>query len=113
MATYATVSILSYDDDWFHRELTREKAEEALAASGCDCFLVRQRQGALVLSLIQHGELHHINIKSGPGWYELDEHYQAFSQLQELVDHYRTNLISNEISNLGIAYKRKGVKGTG
>ena len=75
--THANGFLMPSDQHWFHGELTREKAEQALVASGCDCFLIRQSQGALVLSLIQHGEIHHINIKCGPDWYELgDEHLE-------------------------------------
>ena len=88
--------------DWFHGELSREKAEQALAASGCDCFLIRQSQGALVLSLIQHGELHHIKIEYRPVGYKLEGNFHhSFSELQELVSYYCNNPISDKFSSLG------------
>ena len=102
---YVIGSLSCSDKDWFHGELTREKAEQALAASGCDCFLIRQSQGALVLSLIQHGEPHHIKIEYGPGWYKLEgaESHQTFRELQELVSHYCRNPISDDFDTLGPA----------
>ena len=100
--SYAEGSLSCSDKNWFHGELTREKAEQALAASGCDCFLIRQSQGALVLSLIQHGELHHIKIEYGPGWYKLEgSSHQTFRELQELISHYHSNDISDKLSSLG------------
>ena len=99
---YFVGSLSCSDKDWFHGELSREKAEQALAASGCDSFLIRQSQGALVLSLMQHGELHHIKIEYGPGWYRLGgASHQTFRELQELVSHYRSNDISDKLSSLG------------
>jgi hypothetical protein len=76
--------------DWYRGELTREEAEQALKASGCDCFLIRQSRGVLVMSLIHGEEIHHITIIYGPGRYELETGtaQYSFPELEELVDYY-------------------------
>jgi hypothetical protein len=78
------------DKDWYHGDLGEEEAEQALKASGCDCFLIRQSRGVLVLSLVHGGEFHHIAILSRPGWYELENGtaQYSFPELEELVDYY-------------------------
>ena len=84
---YAKGFLFGCDDAWYHGDLTRVEAEQALGASGCDCFLIRQSRAALVLSLIHHGQVHHVNIKRGPGWYELESGLSAqysFPELEEL-----------------------------
>ena len=103
---YNEGSIQCSDQEWFRGELTEEKAEQALTASGYDCFLIRQSEGALVLSLIQHGDYHHIKIEYGSGWYKLEGAlHQTFSELEELVRHYCSNPISDNLSSLGSAYE--------
>ena len=87
---------LSYSDqDWYHGELSKEEAEQALIASTCDCFLVRVSEGALTLSLIQQGQLHHLSIKHcRPNGYALskdDPVSTHFNKLEELVAHYKQN----------------------
>ena len=96
---YAEGSLVGSDKDWFHGELTTVEAEQALRASGYDCFLVRKCQGALVLSLIHHGELHHINIKYGPGWYALENGSSpySFTELEDLVTYYCSYTISENL----------------
>ena len=115
MATFAYVkgSPLDWDKDWYHGELGRVEAEQALTASGCDCFLVRVSEGALVLSLIHHGQLHHINIKYSPGCYELksgSEEYN-FTGLKALVSHYRINAIGGIGVSLGAACEKTSKTG--
>ena len=99
-SSYAKGSLSCSDKNWFHGELTREKAEQALAASGCDCFLIRQSQGALVLSLIQHGELHHIKIEYRPGGYELEDGSAQcrFLELEDLVSYYSAYAIGRDLN---------------
>ena len=110
MATgvYAKGSPLGCDQDWYHGELERVQAEHVLAISGGDCFLVRVSQGALILSLLHHGQPHHLNIKYGPGWYELDSGLAqySFTGLEELVDHYSSNNIGQLNIPLGTACKK-------
>ena len=87
--TYTEGSIQFSSKDWFHGELTRGKAEQALKSSGCDCFLIRQSKKKPGLSLIHNGELQHIKIKYGPSGYRLEGAlHQTFSELQELVIYY-------------------------
>ena len=108
---YSKGSLLSYDKDWCHGKLTRAQAEEALKASGSDCFLIREDGKALVLSLIHHGHVHHVNIKYGPGWYELESGSAQYSinELDELVSFYSSNPISNKLKfTLGVACKKTG-----
>ena len=76
------------DLDWYHGEKTRDEAEQALKASGCDCFLIRHSQRDLILSLIQHGKILHCLITYRPGRYELKGSSRIFNDLQELVAHY-------------------------
>ena len=101
------------DKEWYHGELIRDEAEQALKASGCDCFLIRHSQGVLVLSLTHDGEFHHITINYGPGWYEL-EHGSAqysFTELEDLVTYYRGYPISPDLAfTLGQASEKTGGK---
>lgn len=92
---YTQASSFSTDKDWFRGELTRQEAEQTLTASGCDCFLVRRDKGELVLSLIHDNLVHHAKIEYGPGWYRLEgELQQTFSEVDDLVSHYRNNPIT-------------------
>ena len=76
------------EEDWYHREMSREEAEQALKESNYDCLLIRQSQGVYVFSHIQDGATHHCEIKFGPGWYKLKGSLHIFSNLQELGSHY-------------------------
>ena len=109
---YAKGALLGSDKDWYHGELNTVQAQHALSVSGGDCFLVRVSQGDLILSLIHHGQLHHINIKYGPGWYELESGsaQRSFTELEELVSHYSENPIIIDDLNviLGAACIRAG-----
>ena len=103
---YDRGSLLVSDKDWYHGQLTRVEAEQALTASGCDCFLIRDDGRALVLSLIHHGQVHHVNIKYGPGWYALESGsaQYSFTELDELVSHYSSEPISEHLKlTLGVA----------
>ena len=95
--------------EWYHGELTRDEAEKALKASGCDCFLIRHCQGVLILSLIDDKIIDHIKIDYGPGWYKLNGGgpHKKFRELPELVSHYSHNPISNEVT-LGTACEKRG-----
>ena len=102
------------NQDWYHGELSRVEAEQALTASKCNCFLVRESEGAPILSLIHHGQLHHLNIKYGPGWYELEIGFArySFTELEELVDYYTSNDIGKLKIQLGAAcQKDRATKG--
>ena len=107
---YAKGSLLGSDQDWYHGQLTRVEAEQALKASGCDCFLIRENRGALVLSLIHHGQVHHVNIKYGPGWYELESGsaQYSFTELNELVSHYSCSehISDDQKLTLGVACEK-------
>ena len=113
MATgvYAKGSPLESDKDWYHGELDRVQAEQVLAVFGCDCFLVRVGQGALILSLLHHGQPHHFNIKYGHGRYELDSGstQHSFTGLEELVDYYSSHPIGQLNIPLGTACKKAEV----
>lgn len=115
VANYTTGCLWGFDNDWYHGELTGNKAELALRTSACDCFLVRHSQGDLVLSLKHHGEFHHISIKYGPGWYELENgsaHY-SFTEVEDLITYYCTFTISADLEIvLGSACKNTNTKGT-
>ena len=101
------------EKEWYHGELTTDEAEQALKASGCDCFLIRHCQGVLVLSLIHDGEFHHVTIQYEPGSYELENGSAKYnhSELEKLIDYYRNNPISCDHSiTLGPACeKRPGI----
>ena len=99
-SNYNTGTILESDKEWYHGEITRDEAEKALKASGCDCFLVRHCQGILVLSLIHDGGFHHITINYGPGWYELENGstQYSFTELEDLVAYYLQYSISPELA---------------
>ena len=99
------------DEDWYHGELTRVKAEQALGASGCDCFLIRESEGGLVLSLTHHGQVHHVAIKYGPDWYELEggSAQHRFTELDDLVSYYHRKPIRGDLKvTLGLACEKIG-----
>ena len=93
------------EKDWFHGEMTEIKAEHTLATSDHDCFLIRRTKMALLMSLMHEGQFHHIKIKYGPGWYELEggSAKYAFPELDELITHYSKETIS---CNLNITLGR-------
>ena len=95
------------DKDWYHGELTRDQAEESLRASGSNCFLIRESKGSLVLSLLLHGQIHHLKIKHGPRWYSLEgrSSIERFSDLNELVSYHCSVSASGEILTLKAASK--------
>ena len=106
---YDRGSLSCSNQEWFHGELTRVEAEQALAASGCDCFLIRESEGGLVLSLTHHGQVHHVAVKYGPGWYELegDSAQDRFTELVDLVSYYHGNTISESLqATLGQSCQR-------
>lgn len=90
---YAKGSVLGYADAWYHGDLTRDQAEQALRASSSDCFLIREQNSDLILSLTRHGQFSHIRINYGPGWFELETNspQYSFMELEELVSHYKSN----------------------
>ena len=94
---YAKGSLECFGEVWFHGELSRDEAEHTLGASGSDCFLVRQSQGYPCLSLLHRGKFYHLKVEYGAGWYRLEGLSSRFSDLRELVSHYHTNPISNDL----------------
>ena len=80
--------------------MTEIKAEQALATSDCDCFLIRKTQGALFLSLMHDKQFRHIKIKYGPGWYELEggSAKYSFPELDDLITHYSNETISENLN---------------
>jgi len=99
-SSYSEGVLLGSDKDWYHGKLTGNAAEQLLVDSGQDCFLVRQDGRALTLSLIHEGKVHHMNIKYGPGWYELEggaAKQYSFIDLDELVSHYQSNVLSADL----------------
>ena len=111
---YARGSVLSTsDEDWYHGKLTRVEAEQALAASDCDCFLIRESEGGLVLSLTHHRQVHHVAIKYGPDWYELEggSAQDRFTELDDLVSYYHRKPIRGDLKiTLGLAYEKIDTK---
>ena len=104
---YAKGCLIDSDKDWYHGELTRNQAEEALRASGSNCFLIRESEGNLILSLIHYGEIYHNVIKHGPGWYSLSSE-ERFSDLNELVSYYHNNAIITESGEALTAHRKAG-----
>ena len=106
---YDKGSLFCSNQEWFHGELTRVEAEQALSSSNCDCFLIRESEGGLVLSLTHHGKVHHVAIKYGPGWYELegDSAQRRFTELDDLVLYYHASTISENLqATLGKSCQR-------
>ena len=101
---------LDYEkEDWYHGELTREEAEQALESCGCDCFLIRESKGTHVLSLCtrtQKDNFFHLKIEYGPCWCKLHGSERAFIEIQELVSYYQQN---HDTVVLGTACVKKGI----
>ena len=103
---YTKASPAEYSDkEWYHGEMTKDKAERQLRACGNNCFLIRESKGALILSLLLNGEAHHFNIEYGPGSYRLQasSSQEKFSELTELVAHCCSSAIK---ITLGVACKK-------
>ena len=82
---------------WYHGDLTRVEAEHALGTSDCDCFLVRESKGNLVLSLVRQSQICHIRIERFPGGYRLQGYRgDAFRDLQDLVAYHSVTPISDD-----------------
>ncbi len=80
------------DKEWYHGELTREQAEKILRNNGSDCFIIREsKEGSLVLSLVNHGEIQHHKITNPLGWYSIDGWSKKFKELSELVEYISTH----------------------
>lgn len=124
---YSQGSFPGSDEDWYHGEVSRPKAEQLIMATPYNCFLIRQSKGVtnggLVLSLKYGPRLSHIRIVYGPGertgWYKLNGSTEVFTGLLDLVNYYRRMPISNDpLIMLGLAcpmakgngQKRKGEK---
>ncbi len=74
---------------WYHGELARELAEKLLRGSKCNCFLVRESRGLLVLSLIENRRVYHFKIEHNLGWYKLQGSVtHSFNELNELIFYY-------------------------
>ena len=99
---YSKGSLCCSDKVWFHGELTRNEAEECLRATGYDCFLVRQSERVLFLSLVHQGQIHHMSIKYGSGWYELENSLlqQRFTEIDDLVRHYSKSIINDDLRTM-------------
>ena len=96
---YAKACFVDSNKDWYHGELTRDQAEEALRASGSNnCFLIRESGGRVFLSLIHHGEIHHFVTEYGPGWYSLEGQPSRFTRLDEMVAYYCSNAVIDQIT---------------
>lgn len=107
---YTKGSVSDSDKVWYHGILGRVEAEQALASLRQDCFLIRESRGALVLSLSHQSSIHHIRIRYGPGWYELEKGsaQYSFTELDDLVLHYSNNMISVDLAaKLGLACEKQ------
>ena len=83
--------------------MTGIQAEQALAASGDNCFLIRKAERSLFTSLMHEGQFHHIKIKYGPRWYELASGSAKYSfvELDDLIAHYSREMINGLNITLG------------
>ena len=103
---------MCFNKEWFHGELTRVEAEQALSSSNCDCFLIRECERGLVLSLTHRKQVDHVTIKYGPGWYELKggSAQRKFPELDDLVSYYQRNGIRRNLNvTLGMALGQKAI----
>ena len=58
------------------------------------------------MSLTHHGQVHHVAIKYGPGWYELEggSAQHRFTELDDLVSYYHRKPIRGDLKiTLGLA----------
>ena len=116
-APYVRGFIAECNAEWYHGLLTRVKAEEVLAAfENTDCFLIRECEESLFLSLkirrLTRYDFHHVKILYGPGsdggWYKLEGNASGsisnrFSSLNDLVNYHY---------NHGIGYRVKIMLGS-
>ena len=94
---YAKGSFFDSDQDWYHGQLTRAEAEQALRAAGRDCFLIRESKGALVLSFTNEREFYHIKIEYGIGWFKLNTVSVRFTSLDNMLSYYHSHCISDNL----------------
>ena len=98
------------DIDWYHGELSEVEAEKVLRNSqDSNCFLIRESEVSLILSLIHHGEIYHATIEQESGQYRLQDEppEKTFSKLDYLVSHYRSKALHiDPKTTLGVACEK-------
>ena len=65
------------------------------------------------MSFIHHGQVYHVAIKYGPGWYELEggSAKHRFTELDDLVSYYHVNKISESLQvSLGQSCQRTNTR---
>ena len=84
-------AVLTVNQLWYHKKLSREDAESKLGAIDTNSFLVREsarETGKLVLSANNGGKFYHFLIERGVGLYQVEGTNQPFSSVVELIDYY-------------------------
>ena len=108
-ASYLYEKLVS-DIDWYHGELSEIEAEKALRdCQDSNCFLIRESEVSLILSLIHHEEVYHTTIEHEPGQYRLEGEppEKTFTKLDYLVSHYRSKALHIEPKTiLGVACEK-------
>ena len=85
-------AVLTINQPWYHKKLSREDAESKLGAMDTNSFLVResaQEAGKLVLSTNSGGKFYHFPIERGVGSYQVEGTEEPFPSVVELIDYYR------------------------
>ena len=82
---------------WYHGVLSRQEAERRMEEMDMNTFLVResvQGSGNLILSVKNGDKCYHFPIDHGVGKYEIQGTHIPFSSVQELVNYYMWNGLS-------------------
>ena len=84
---------------WYHSWISRETAEERLNKVPYHCFLIRENDDNLSLSMKHQGGIAHFPIEKDASRYELTGTDRKFDTLLQLVDFFMTNSISGDLTN--------------
>lgn len=82
---------------WYHGSKSQKEAETSLESctrdsSSC-CYVVREHKGSLYLSLYYKEMHYHLPITSAQHGYVLEDHYNPFRTLKELVSHHQKHSV--------------------
>ena len=73
---------------WYYGEMSKRLAEKKLSELEDSLFLIWVESSELYLSLKLTDRMSHFKIERGPGWYTVQDTFQLFPSVPDLVSYY-------------------------
>ena len=73
---------------WYYGEMSKRLAEKKLSELEDSMFLIWVESSELYLSLKLTDRISHFKIERGPGWYTVQDTFQLFASVPDLVGYY-------------------------